>query len=94
MYTFNTLQRLIQRLTGLRSDAFYVVKHAVERMLGAFVTVESDGKAVYLVLYLCEHMEEFAVGLQSDDLWRKALEKFVGAMAVVFGQSCDRNIEV
>ena len=32
-------------------------------MLRAFVTVECYGETVYLILYLCEHFEEFALDI-------------------------------
>ena len=56
-------------------------------VLGALVAVEGYGEAVYLVLQMGENVEQFAVGLQSDGLRRVAIEQFVGAVAVVLGES-------
>ena len=66
-------------------------------MQGVFrplVAVESDGKAVHLVLDVCQQPEQFAVRLHSNHLRRKSIQQFVGAVAVVFCQSGDRYVDM
>ena len=55
--------------------------------------MESDGKSVYLVLYLSEYVEEFRVCLQRYmDGW-ESVKHFVCAMTVVFCQSGNGDID-
>ena len=63
-------------------------------MLAALVAVEGDGKAVHLVLNLCEQTEQGTVYLHADGGRRKAVEQFVRAVLVVFGQSGNRDIQM
>ena len=65
----------------------------MEGVLGTLVAVEGDGIAVHLVLYLGEHFEEFAFHIESDCLCGPPEQQFVGAVAVVFGQSRNGYIE-
>lgn len=90
---FHALEMLHQQVASLGSDALYVVKLAVQGMLRALVAMEGDGIAVHLVLQACEHMEEFAIGIDADGHRRIAKEQFVGAMAVVFGESGNGNLQ-
>jgi hypothetical protein len=39
----------------------------------AFVAVEGDGKAVHLVLYLFQQVEERVGGFEPYHLWRKSI---------------------
>ena len=92
-HLFDGLKLFQEQIAGFRPDARNVVEFAVERVLGAFVAVERDGVAVHLVLNAGEHVEKFAICFNTNDLRRISKEKFVGAMAVVFGESGDRNLE-
>ena len=56
--------------------------------------MESNRKSVYLVLYLCEYVEELRVSLQRYmDGW-KSVEHLVCAMTVVFCQSGNGDIKI
>ena len=66
----------------------------MEGVLGPLVAVEGDGIAVHLVLNLRQDMKQFTVGLHAYDLRWKAKKQFVGAVPVVFGQACDRDVEM
>ena len=56
--------------------------------------MESDGVAVHFVLYLGEHLKEFALYIESDGLRRLAVKQFVRAVAVVFSESGNGDIKV
>ena len=56
--------------------------------------MEFDGEAMHLDLDLCQHMKKFAVHLQRYmDGW-EAVEQFVGAVTVVFGEAGNGDIKV
>ena len=63
-------------------------------MFRAFVAVKCNGKSVHLVLYLRKYSEQFAVCLYGYGGRWVAIQQFVGAVAVVFGQSCDSYLQV
>ena len=79
---------------GLVADAEYVGELGAEGAFTAFVLVEGDGKAVYLVLYLFQEVEEGVGGLESYHLGREAVEELGGVVAVVLGKSGNGDFEV
>ena len=58
---------------GLITDAGDVGELGAEGAFRAFVAVEGDGKAVHLVLYLFQQVEERVGGLEPYHLWRKSI---------------------
>lgn len=92
-YAFQTLERLQKSVARSRTDALYIVEFAVQGVLRSLVAVELYGIAVHLVLYLCQNMEQFGVGLQRDGLRRIAVEQFVGAVTIILCESGDRYIK-
>lgn len=94
LYLFDRSEAEEQVAGGFLADARDVGERGAEGSLGTFVAVESDGKAVDLILYLLKEVEEWVSGFELDNSRRKAIEEFVGAVAVVFGEAGNGNFEV
>ena len=81
---------------GLLADAGDVGERGAEGAAAALVLVEGDGKAVHLVLYLLEQVEQLVGGLQ---LHHGCLavgveaQQLVGAVVLVLGEAGDGQVD-
>lgn len=93
-YFFDAAELEQEVAGGFLADAGDVGELGAEGAFAAFVLVERDGKAVNLILYLFEQVEERVGGFEPHHLGREAIEQFGGVVAVVLGQSGDGYFEV
>ena len=100
----DALEMLEESIFCLRTNAFDVVQFGVKGVLGALVSMEGDGEAVYLILQLRKDVKKLRCRLYLDGdgvtvhqrvvrVLERDKKQFVGAVLVVLGKACDRDGE-
>ena len=63
-------------------------------MLRTFVSVERDGISVHLILYVCEDVEQFGVGLHANNHRRETIKQLVRSMLVVLRETSNSDVKM
>lgn len=82
-----------QRRDGLLAHPFDLLELAVDERLASFLPMERDGEAVHLVLNARQEVEQRRGGPQTDQQRRIAAVEFGRAVAVILGQTGNRDVE-